>query len=102
MHVTSSLVILVAAVLACLERHRQPASALVAEVTESMFFTAEDVVSAVVQELHDAGVILALDDFGTGYSSLSRLSQHPFQILKVDRSFLAEVTERSTPPAPEP
>jgi diguanylate cyclase (GGDEF)-like protein len=89
----------VAHVLDCLKRHGLPPDCLVAEVTESLFFTAEDVVSAVVQELHEAGVVLALDDFGTGYSSLSRLSQHPFRILKIDRSFLAEVTQTSAPPA---
>jgi EAL domain-containing protein (putative c-di-GMP-specific phosphodiesterase class I) len=89
----------VAHVLSSLRRHRLPADCLVAEVTESLFFTAEDVVSAVVQDLHEAGVVLALDDFGTGYSSLSRLSQHPFRILKIDRSFLAEVTDTASPPA---
>jgi len=88
----------VGSVLECLSRHELPAGMLVAEVTESLFFADEDVVSTVLHALHDAGVVLALDDFGTGYSSLSRLSQHPFQVLKVDRSFLAEVGVGSTPP----
>ena len=88
----------VRSVLDCLARHDLPPQMLVAEVTESLFFADEDVVSAVLRSLHDAGVVLALDDFGTGYSSLSRLSQHPFQVLKVDRSFLAEVDASSAPP----
>ena len=78
-------------VLDCLSRHGLPSTTLVAEVTESLFFADEDVVSDVLRSFDASGVILALDDFGTGYSSLSRLSQHPFRILKVDRSFLTEV-----------
>jgi diguanylate cyclase (GGDEF)-like protein len=87
-------------VLDCLSRHELPPSMLVAEVTESLFFADEDVVSAVLQAFDRAGVVLALDDFGTGYSSLSRLSRHPFRVLKVDRSFLAEVSEGGEPAAP--
>ncbi|MCA1712977.1 MAG: EAL domain-containing protein [Actinobacteria bacterium] len=89
---------LLPSVLACAGRHGLPASAIVAEVTESLFFSDEDVVAEVLQSLDAAGIVLALDDFGTGYSSLSRLSRHPFRILKVDRSFLAEVVEGGRPP----
>jgi EAL domain-containing protein (putative c-di-GMP-specific phosphodiesterase class I) len=84
-------------VLGCLHRHGLPPGVLVAEVTESLFFADENVVSDVLQALDAAGVVLALDDFGTGYSSLSRLSQHPFRILKVDRSFLADVDTPDRP-----
>jgi diguanylate cyclase (GGDEF)-like protein len=89
---------LLQSVLACVGRHGLPASAIVAEVTESLFFSDEDVVAEVLQALDAAGIVLALDDFGTGYSSLSRLSRHPFRILKVDRSFLAEVVDDGRPP----
>jgi diguanylate cyclase (GGDEF)-like protein len=88
----------VGSILACLQRHDLPPSMLVAEVTESLFFTNEDVVSDVLEALDAAGILLALDDFGTGYSSLSRLSQHPFRILKVDQSFLADVGTNDTAP----
>jgi EAL domain-containing protein (putative c-di-GMP-specific phosphodiesterase class I) len=89
----------VSAVLSCLARHGVPPSMLVAEVTESLFFGDEVVVGAVLRELHEAGIVLALDDFGTGFSSLSRLSGHPFRVLKVDRAFLADITEDGPPPA---
>ena len=86
-------------ILSCLARHELAASSLVAEVTESLFFADEEAVTGVLSALVDTGIVLALDDFGTGYSSLSRLSKHPFRILKVDRTFLAEVVEGGRPPA---
>jgi EAL domain-containing protein (putative c-di-GMP-specific phosphodiesterase class I) len=45
-----------------------------------------------LQALKDKGVRIAIDDFGTGYSSLSYLRQFPIEVLKIDQSFVQEIT----------
>jgi diguanylate cyclase (GGDEF)-like protein/PAS domain S-box-containing protein len=63
-------------------------SALLLEVTESVFAANVDLVGRRLDELHRHGIKLALDDFGTGFSSLSYLQHFHLDMLKIDRTFL--------------
>ena len=65
------------------------------ELTESAVMARPEQSSWLLGQLHDAGLRLAIDDFGTGHSSLTRLRDLPFDVLKIDRSFLREVPERN-------
>ena len=66
---------------------------LVLEITESVLMEDTETTSRRLAELRDLGVRIAIDDFGTGYSSLGYLRQFPFDILKVDKSFIDGVAE---------
>ena len=64
---------------------------LIVEVTETAVFAGGQAVLA-VNALHDLGVHIALDDFGTGHSSLTLLQSVPVDVLKVDKSFVDNIT----------
>ena len=61
------------------------------EITESALLEDADRALMTLAQLKDAGVLLAIDDFGTGYSSLNYLRRLPVDIVKIDRSFVAEL-----------
>lgn len=69
-------------------------SLLTLEVTESVFVRDEQRALIVLEELKRIGVNLALDDFGTGYSSLGHLNTMPIDTIKIDRSFVAKLTDQ--------
>jgi diguanylate cyclase (GGDEF)-like protein len=64
------------------------------EITESTLMKDADAALVTLRALKETGVHLAIDDFGTGYSSLSYLRFFPIDALKVDRSFVRELTTR--------
>ncbi|MEO5805295.1 EAL domain-containing protein [Devosia sp.] len=68
-----------------------PPSRLEVEVTETALIEERDIAMTVLKALAAQGISIALDDFGTGYSSLSYLNTLPFNKLKIDRSFVADV-----------
>jgi EAL domain-containing protein (putative c-di-GMP-specific phosphodiesterase class I) len=74
------------------ESHDQAAAGLELEITESLIM--EDVKHSIssLQTLRALGLTVAIDDFGTGFSSLSYLSKLPVDTLKIDRSFVVDMT----------
>ncbi|MBV8500154.1 MAG: EAL domain-containing protein [Paucibacter sp.] len=69
-----------------------PPQALELEVTESLLLEDAEAAIELLGALNARGVRVAIDDFGTGYSSLSYLKRMPIQTLKIDRSFVAELS----------
>lgn len=65
---------------------------LVIEITESLFMEDLEMITAHLEALRIADIEVALDDFGTGYSSLGLLRQLPIDELKIDRSFIQDLT----------
>jgi len=77
-----------------LEAEQVPADRLEVELTEEVFILNIERNLNQLSRLQQLGVHLAIDDFGVGYSSLGYLRDFPVNLLKIDRSFISEVTER--------
>jgi diguanylate cyclase (GGDEF)-like protein/PAS domain S-box-containing protein len=65
------------------------------EITESTIMENIDTSASTMRELHASGICISIDDFGTGYSSLSHLKRFPISTVKVDRSFIRDITTDS-------
>lgn len=62
------------------------------EITESLLLDGDNAVRATLLAFRDMGISIAIDDFGTGYSALGYLKRFPIGVLKIDRSFTADIT----------
>jgi diguanylate cyclase (GGDEF)-like protein len=71
-----------------------PASRLELEITESVLMQNTESTLAVLNNLRKLGARISMDDFGTGYSSLSYLRSFPFDKIKIERSFIRDLTKR--------
>jgi diguanylate cyclase (GGDEF)-like protein/PAS domain S-box-containing protein len=76
-----------------------PAERVVLELTESSLVEDPDQAVRRLRALRELGIRLAIDDFGTGYSSLGYLQRYPIEILKVHRTFVAELGRHPEKPA---
>ena len=73
-----------------------PARLLVVEITESTIMADPAHALQILGQLHEMGVQLSIDDFGTGYTSMAYLKTLPVHELKVDRSFVSQMTSSSS------
>ena len=62
------------------------------EITESVLMKHAESAQSILKSLRERGVQIAIDDFGTGYSSLSYLRKFPIDALKIDQSFVRQIT----------
>jgi diguanylate cyclase (GGDEF)-like protein len=86
---------LISTVMSALAASGLSASRLELEITETVMLQDAEVTLAVLRKLREIGVGLAMDDFGTGYSSLSYLRKFRFDKIKIDQSFIRDISDTS-------
>jgi len=79
-------------VMAILDKTQMDPNRLKIEITESIFMEDMDRINTILSTLNNEGIGIAIDDFGTGYSSLAYLKRLPITHLKIDRSFVGDVS----------
>lgn len=84
---------LVASIKEAIRQSGISASALELEITEGVLMSGHTYIDDALSALSDLGVSITMDDFGTGYSSLSYLRSYPFDVLKIDREFISDITD---------
>ncbi len=75
-----------------MEEYSVPPRLLEIEITETSLIDNIETAMEALKRLHSRGIRIAIDDFGTGYSSLSYLKNLPIDCLKIDRSFIKDIS----------
>lgn len=79
----------------CFEKYNLKPTSFVLELTENCWIPNLNYVNKNFRELHDMGIDIAIDDFGMGYSSLNYLKELPVNLIKIERSFVQDMQEKS-------